>query len=71
MVYVRNECCGCSSPGNPCLGDSCRNRKVKHFYCDSCKEEFEPEALFRVEDEDLCTECILNQYKSLKEIEED
>lgn len=41
MVKYENECMGCTSIGLHCIGSSCRNRNVPHFYCDECGEEEE------------------------------
>lgn len=71
MVQIVNECCDCATEGYPCLGSSCSRRHVKHYICDKCKEEFEPEALYLIEDEHLCAECALNDYPTLAQIEED
>ncbi len=65
-----NECCSCAVPGYPCLGSSCPNRRVPHYFCDKCGEEFEPEALYVDENGDeCCGPCILETYKTVKEIE--
>lgn len=65
-----NECCDCAVPGYPCLGPSCSNRKVPHYFCDKCEDEFEPEALFINEDgEELCTECFLSNYETVAQKE--
>ena len=56
MVTTENECCGCAVPGFPCLGSSCPNRNVKHYYCDSCKEE--QEKIYEFDGKELCIDCI-------------
>lgn len=56
MVTYENECCDCAVPGYPCLGDSCPNRHVKHYYCDECGEDVEK--IYRFEGEELCLDCI-------------
>lgn len=66
MKKIENECCGCSVPAYPCMGDSCPNRHVLHYFCDKCKQEFEPEALFvNEDDEELCIECFLLNYETV------
>lgn len=71
MKEVLNECCDCESPAYPCMGSSCPNRHVTHYYCDKCKYEFEPEALYVNEnDEELCSECLLNEYPTVAELNE-
>lgn len=63
-----NECVGCDLP---CMGSACPNRRVAHYFCDSCEDEFEPEALYYddVTDEELCATCFLKRYKTVKERE--
>lgn len=55
MVKYENECVGCTSIGLHCIGSSCRNRNVPHFYCDECGEEKE---LYEFDGEQLCISCI-------------
>ena len=41
------------------------------YYCDKCKKEFEPEALFIDENEnELCDECLLSKYETVAQREE-
>lgn len=56
MVKNENECVGCHTLGLPCIGMSCRNRNVPHYYCDKCKAE---ETLFHCDGEELCADCII------------
>ena len=56
MVIYENECCDCAVPGYPCLGNSCPNRHVKHYYCDDCRDDVEK--LYRFDGEELCIDCI-------------
>lgn len=68
-VY-EDECCGCAVPAYPCMGSACPNRNVPHYFCDKCKEEFEPEALYVTEDdEEICSECLLNRYETVAQKE--
>lgn len=69
MKKIENECCDCAVPAYPCLGSDCPNRNVPHYFCDDCKDEFEPEALYVDEDDnELCTTCILKRFKTVKEM---
>lgn len=52
MITYEDECVNC---GLPCLGTSCPNRNVPHFYCDDCGDE---EDLYEYEGEQLCIKCI-------------
>lgn len=56
MVTYENECCDCAVPGYPCIGSSCPNRHVKHYYCDECRDDVEK--LYRFDSEELCLDCI-------------
>ncbi len=55
MVRYEDECVGCTSMGLPCLGNSCPNRNVPHFYCDGCGDET---TLYEFDGEQLCIDCI-------------
>lgn len=63
MKRILNECCGCAVPAYPCLGDSCPNRRVPHYYCDRCEAE---ETLYKFEDEELCADCLLAEFSIVK-----
>lgn len=63
MRIVKDECLDCAAPAYPCLGSSCPNRKRTHYYCDRCKDEFLPEALYQYDGEEVCGECILKDFK--------
>ena len=54
MREISNECVGCP-PNMGCMGSSCPNRNVEHFYCDECKDE---ETLYYYDGEELCINCI-------------
>lgn len=69
MKCLEGECCGCASPGYPCVGEICKFRNVPHYYCDKCKQEFEPEELYCMDDEELCVDCLLLNFKSVKQEE--
>ena len=64
MVRYENECCGCATPAYPCLGSSCPNMNVPHFYCDECGEESD---LYHFEDEELCINCIEKRLEPVNE----
>jgi len=55
MVKYENECCDCAVPAYPCLGSSCPNRHVPHYYCDECKDETN---LYEFDGKELCIDCI-------------
>ena len=60
MIKYENECVGCPESMS-CIGYNCPNSKVPHLYCDKCKEEHEE--LYVYDDEQLCSHCILNNFK--------
>ena len=52
MREVENDCVNC---GLPCLGSSCPNANVIHYYCDKCGDEV---TLYHFDDDELCLDCI-------------
>lgn len=61
MERIENECVDC---GLPCLGDTCPYRNVRRLYCDRCDSE--AEMLYKVEDEELCEACLLENFEVVK-----
>lgn len=62
----------CVSCGLPCRGSLCPNNSVSAQYtCDECREEFEPEELFDFDGDMLCEKCLLAQFKTVKQMEEE
>lgn len=59
MRKFENECCGCATPGYPCLGVRCPRRRVEHFYCDKCESEAK---LYEYDGKELCAECLLEEF---------
>ena len=59
-----DECVSCTSVGLNCLGNSCINKNVKHYYCDKCKKEFD--VLYEYDGEELCEECVLGMLKKVE-----
>lgn len=64
MKRTKNECVGCTNLGLHCIGSSCPNRSVVHFYCDKCKKEKD---IYYFEGQELCIDCI---EKMLEKVEE-
>lgn len=56
VVREENECRDCATPAYPCMGDSCRFRHVKHYYCDECGSD--EDTLYILDGEELCIECV-------------
>ena len=67
MIKYENECYGCATESYPCLGSACYNRHVPHFYCDKCGEDVEE--LYKVDGEELCEDCLKNNFEKV-ELEE-
>lgn len=61
MITYEDECVSC---GLPCLGSSCPNRNVPHFYCDECEDEAD---LFEYDEEQLCIKCIEERLTKITE----
>lgn len=61
----------CVQCGLPCRGSLCPNNSVSPEYtCDECEEEFEPEELYDLDGDMLCKDCLLEQFKTVKQMEE-
>ena len=56
VVKEENECRGCAAHAYPCIGDSCRFRHVKHYYCDKCGSD--EDTLYILDGQELCIECV-------------
>ncbi len=56
MKRIENECVICSLP---CIGSVCPNRNVSRFYCDRCGRE---EKLYYYYSEEICEECLLEEF---------
>lgn len=61
MKRIENECVDCWLP---CLGDACPYRNVRRLYCDRCGGE--EEMLYKVEGEELCEVCLLENFEVVK-----
>lgn len=55
MIDYVNECVGCRDSGLPCMGSSCSQRRVPHYYCDECGKE--EDALYECDGMELCFSC--------------
>lgn len=60
MVRIEDDCVGCRDLGLYCMGSSCPNRNVKHFYCDRCK--CESEELYDVSGDEVCEDCLPKMF---------
>jgi hypothetical protein len=59
MKQIENECCDCATPDYPCIGNSCPNRNVAHYYCDECGSEGR---LRETEWGELCEYCLIQKF---------
>ena len=70
MVRIENHCCDCASPGYPCLGSSCPNRRVEVHYCDQCGEELDTiHEVDEVSGKELCSSCHEESQEELEDEE--
>ncbi len=58
MVKVESGCVDC---GLPCLRTACPNYKVLVLVCDRCHDEVDE--LYEVDGEDLCEDCLKNEFR--------
>lgn len=66
MITYENDCCDCSSPGYPCIGNSCDLRHNPHYYCDRCGDELCSGELYWYEGDQLCIECIKEYLEKVR-----
>lgn len=59
MKKIENECVGCP-PEMGCLGSSCPNVNVVHYYCDRCEDE---DTLYYYDGEEICGTCLLKEFE--------
>lgn len=57
MTKIENDCNGCTDIGLPCR--NCGRDRTPHHYCDRCGDETQ---LYRFDDSELCTECLLECF---------
>lgn len=55
MIRIEDGCVEC---GKPCIGDSCPYRNEKHYYCDECGEECDPDYMLEINGEMVCIDCL-------------
>lgn len=60
MVKIEDDCVCC---GLPCLGSSCPNKNVRHYYCDECGDETE---LYDFDGKELCLYCIKDKLHTIQ-----
>lgn len=63
-IRVSDECVGCPTEKG-CVGDSCPNRNVNHYFCDDCGDEHWADELYHYEDEMLCVHCLLKRFEKV------
>lgn len=63
MTKYENECVGCHAEIG-CLGSSCPNRNVPHFFCDECGDE--ADKLYNDGyGSELCKECAVKAMNQI------
>lgn len=68
MIEIESQCVGCRSIGLHCLGHSCPNREVEVRHCDRCGCEIgDMTDYYLVDDEELCEECLKEEFKVTEE----
>ena len=61
MKKIEDDCVGPCPQG--CMGAGCPNKRIPHYYCDECKEEFGPGELREYDDgRQLCESCLLDEF---------
>lgn len=63
-VRYEDQCCNCSVPGYPCIGNSCPNRHVKILECDKCHDEVDK--LYIFDGMELCEDCLLKEFEVIE-----
>lgn len=63
MVAYEDECVGCP-PELGCFGSACPKSKVKHLYCDKCKDD--TDKLYRFNGYELCEECLKKEFEVIE-----
>lgn len=66
MIKYENDCFGCANETYPCIGDLCKQKQVPHYYCDNCKEEFGSDELYIYDDSEICLDCLLENFTTVK-----
>lgn len=65
MIRYEDDCVGCKDLGLYCLGLTCPNRNVPHYYCDECGYE---ETLYNTDFGELCADCLLSKFPKVTEM---
>ena len=66
--WYEDECVGCPKELG-CMGNTCPNRNVTHYDCDSCGEELNSDELYDYEGEMLCSKCLLDRFTTIADKE--
>lgn len=67
-----DNCMCCTSNGLACRGMACEFSRPQAVYtCDGCGKELDSEELYDVDGEMLCADCLLGQYQTVAQTEED
>lgn len=63
MIRFEDQCVGCPTEMG-CLGSACPYMNVPVMICDKCKEEVYE--LFWYDGEQLCQDCLLDQFEKVE-----
>ena len=61
MIKYENECCGCATENYPC-NPWCKRKKVPHFFCDRCRDEYNENELKYINGRQYCDSCFDELY---------
>jgi formylmethanofuran dehydrogenase subunit E len=61
MIKYENECCGCATESYPC-NPWCKRKKVPHFFCDRCGDEYNENELKYINGQQYCDSCFDELY---------
>ncbi len=64
MIKYEDNCVDCAVPGYPCIGSSCPNRRVPHYYCDECGFE---DTLYYFDGGQYCLDCIKKNLEKVND----
>lgn len=60
MKVIENDCVGCEY----CI--HCGATHAEYYYCDKCGDCFEPSELYCFEGEELCGDCLKEQFSTVE-----
>lgn len=64
MIRYEDECVGCP-PHMGCIGNSCQYMHVPHYFCDVCECETDPDNLYDVNGDMVCSDCLPDVFPKI------